>query len=162
MNLLYVIYLSSGLCSASFTVISAQVLAESCDLDTSSLQLPLIPQTTATPAPAPATDRAAMSAACAAAAGQHDELHTQTLPASEPLQDLIDGKIRCVEYSGGQVFVDAPRSAEKVYLPGSFNPLHEGHKAMMQAALDRAVGNSDSMVEGCFELAAVNADKVCA
>lgn len=56
--------------------------------------------------------------------------------------------------------VDAPRSAGKVYLPGSFNPLHEGHKAMMQAALKRAATGSGGEVEGCFELAAVNADKV--
>ena len=45
----------------------------------------------------------------------------------EPLQDLLDGRARSVEYSGGQVIVDAPRRG-RVYLPGSFNPLHEGHK----------------------------------
>lgn len=45
----------------------------------------------------------------------------------EPLQDLLDGRIRSVEYSGGQIIVDAPRRG-RVYLPGSFNPLHEGHK----------------------------------
>ena len=45
----------------------------------------------------------------------------------EPLQELLDGKVRSVEYSGGQVIVDAPRRG-RVYLPGSFNPLHDGHK----------------------------------
>ena len=45
----------------------------------------------------------------------------------EPLQDLLDGCVRSVEFSGGQVIVDAPRRG-RVYLPGSFNPLHEGHK----------------------------------
>ena len=45
----------------------------------------------------------------------------------EPLQDLLDGRARSVEYSGGQVIVDAPRRG-RAYLPGSFNPLHEGHK----------------------------------
>lgn len=45
----------------------------------------------------------------------------------EPLQELLEGRVRSVEYSGGQVIVDAPRRG-RVYLPGSFNPLHDGHK----------------------------------
>lgn len=48
----------------------------------------------------------------------------------EPLQELLDGRVRSVEYSGGQVIVDAPRRG-RVYLPGSFNPLHEGHKCAL-------------------------------
>ena len=45
----------------------------------------------------------------------------------EPLQALLDGTVRSVEFSGGQVIVDAPRRG-RVYLPGSFNPLHDGHR----------------------------------
>ena len=45
----------------------------------------------------------------------------------EPLVELLAGRVRAVEYSGGQVIVDAPRRG-RVYLPGSFNPLHEGHR----------------------------------
>ena len=44
-----------------------------------------------------------------------------------PLVELLAGRVRSVEYSGGQVIVDAPRRG-RVYLPGSFNPLHEGHR----------------------------------
>lgn len=42
------------------------------------------------------------------------------------LEDMWNGKIRTVEFSGGQVVRDAPR-AGRIYLPGSYNPLHEGH-----------------------------------
>ena len=34
--------------------------------------------------------------------------------------------------AGGNVYVDAPRPG-RIYLPGSFNPLHDGHKEMLQA-----------------------------
>jgi hypothetical protein len=43
-----------------------------------------------------------------------------------------------------------------VYLPGSFNPLHEGHKQMLAAAVKLAGPD----YEGCFELTVQNADKV--
>lgn len=137
---------------------TAQVLAEACDIDTGSLQLTLIHQTAAVSAATPAVDTPTTAAAQAAL--PYDELDTQILPASEPLQDLLDGKVRCVEYSGGQVFVDAPRSTGTVYLPGSFNPLHDGHRGMLQAAVQVAAANGDGAIEGCYELAVVNADKV--
>ncbi len=74
----------------------------------------------------------------------------------EPLQELLEGRVRSVEYSGGQVIVDAPRRG-RVYLPGSFNPLHEGHKcascvdptAHELGALDAA---RVALLQICFEL----------
>lgn len=45
----------------------------------------------------------------------------------EPLQALLDGKVQTVEYAGGRVVVEAPRR-RRVYLPGSFDPLHDGHR----------------------------------
>lgn len=45
----------------------------------------------------------------------------------DPLEDMVAGKIRTVEFSGGQVVLDAPR-AGRVYLSGSYNPLHDGHR----------------------------------
>lgn len=45
----------------------------------------------------------------------------------DPLQALLAGRARVVEFSGGRVLVDAPR-AGRLYLPGSFNPLHDGHR----------------------------------
>lgn len=61
-----------------------------------------------------------------------------------------------MEYSGGNVYIDAPRGRNRVYLPGSFNPLHDGHKAMLNAAVQQAGPDS----EGCYELTVMNADKV--
>jgi len=54
-----------------------------------------------------------------------EELQVRSLPRRDPLDALLAGEVRSVEYSGGRVFVDAPRPG-RVYLPGSFNPLHEG------------------------------------
>jgi hypothetical protein len=45
----------------------------------------------------------------------------------DPLEALLAGDVDAVEFSGGRVLVDAPRSG-RVYLPGSFNPLHDGHR----------------------------------
>ena len=47
----------------------------------------------------------------------------------DPLQLLLENKVQSVEFSGGQVIVDAAR-AGRIYLPGSFNPLHDGHKCV--------------------------------
>lgn len=46
---------------------------------------------------------------------------------STPLHELINGRVECVEFAGGHVYVDAPRK-RTVYLPGSFNPFHQGHR----------------------------------
>jgi hypothetical protein len=77
---------------------------------------------------------------------------------SDPIQDLLEGKVRSVEFCGGQVVVDAPRRG-RVYLPGSFNPLHEGHKQLLETAVKAAAAGGEE-VEGCFELSVGNADKV--
>ena len=47
----------------------------------------------------------------------------------DPLQLLLENQLQTVEFSGGQVIVDAAR-AGRIYLPGSFNPLHDGHKCV--------------------------------
>lgn len=62
-----------------------------------------------------------------------------------------------MEYSNGNVIVNAPRGA-KVYMAGSFNPLHEGHRGMLAAAL-KPRQNQQEQVEGCYELSVGNADK---
>lgn len=45
----------------------------------------------------------------------------------DPLEALLEGRVGSVEFSGGQVICDAARR-NRVYLPGSFNPLHDGHR----------------------------------
>ncbi|CAK0738768.1 hypothetical protein CVIRNUC_001090 [Coccomyxa viridis] len=89
------------------------------------------------------------------AAPQYERLQESVQSVEEPLQDLLDGRARSVEYSGGQVIVDAPRRG-RVYLPGSFNPLHEGHKGLLSAAL-KTKGLAET--DGCFELSVGNPDK---
>lgn len=91
---------------------------------------------------------------------QHDELLTQvTASASqaEALSDLLAGRVQCVEFSGGRIFVDVPRGPGQVYLPGSFNPLHHGHQDMLAAAVQMSEA---AQQQGCFELTVLNADKV--
>ncbi len=53
---------------------------------------------------------------------------------ADPVEELLKGNIQTVEYSNGNVIVNAPRGG-KVYMAGSFNPLHEGHRGMLAAAL---------------------------
>ena len=47
----------------------------------------------------------------------------------DPLDALLAGRVHVVEFSGGRVFVDAPRGG-RLYLPGSFNPIHDGHRCV--------------------------------
>lgn len=84
-----------------------------------------------------------------------DELtvETQELDHASILKELLNGRVSCVEFSGGNIYVDAPRR-NRIYLPGSFNPLHDGHTELLQAACRQHPER-----EGCFELSIGNADK---
>jgi len=72
----------------------------------------------------------------------------------DPLQELLEGKLTSVEFSGGQVICNAARR-NRVYLPGSFHPLHDGHKRLLAAACQMHGQPGD----GCFELSVGNPDK---
>lgn len=84
------------------------------------------------------------------------EVSTETersFSEDEELEQLLNGQICFKVYpfsSGGQ-----PSNTErKIILPGSFNPLHEGHIRLLEVA--------SSLVENgypCFEISAINADK---
>ena len=78
---------------------------------------------------------------------------TEANHVSHAVEKLISGDIRTVEFSGGMVYFDAPRR-NRIYLPGSFNPLHDGHKELLSAAQIKFPGK-----EGAFELSIGNADK---
>lgn len=70
------------------------------------------------------------------------------------IRSLLSGAVQTVEFSGGCVFLDAPRR-NRVYLPGSFNPMHEGHKQLLLVA-----SQHDPNKRGAaFELSVENADK---
>lgn len=72
---------------------------------------------------------------------------------SSAVELLIQSKIQTIEFSGGRIHLDTPRS-KKMYLPGSFNPLHKGHIELLEAA-QRCFPSK----EGAFELSIGNADK---
>jgi hypothetical protein len=60
----------------------------------------------------------------------NEEVEVSNEDLGDPITALLDTKIRCVEFCGPRdarlMVIDAPR-AHAVVLPGSFNPLHEGH-----------------------------------
>ncbi|MED6132310.1 hypothetical protein PIB30_017743 [Stylosanthes scabra] len=68
----------------------------------------------------------------------------------QELEQLINGQIDFKIYS----FSSGISAERKIILPGSFNPLHEGHLKLMEVAT-RICGDGYP----CFELSAVNADK---
>jgi len=79
-------------------------------------------------------------------------IQVQLVEFANPVASLLSGTFRCIEFSGHDYVLDAPRN-DALVLPGSFNPLHEGHLQMMQAA-EKQTGQ-----KGLFELAVVNPDK---
>ncbi|MEW5297071.1 MAG: hypothetical protein WDW36_000303 [Sanguina aurantia] len=83
-----------------------------------------------------------------------DVMEYSSAIAPDPLSELLAGGVQCVEFVGSRAVVDAPRP-RRVYLSGSFNPVHDGHKQLLAAAVD-ACGEG---VEGAFELSVGNADK---
>ncbi|KAL0028740.1 hypothetical protein WJX79_003641 [Trebouxia sp. C0005] len=86
-----------------------------------------------------------------------EHLQEETTEIADPIDALLKGDVQTVEYSNGNVVVDAPRGG-KVYMAGSFNPLHEGHRGMLAAALT-AQQDKQGQVEGCYEMSVGNADK---
>lgn len=81
-----------------------------------------------------------------------EKVEVESKPTTDPITDLLDGRIECVEFHGEHVIVNAPRH-QKAVLPGSFNPLHEGHRNMLKVA-ERILGKP-----GIFELTISNPDK---
>lgn len=64
----------------------------------------------------------------------NEPLQEELTEMADPVEELLQGRVRTVEYSNGRVVVDAPRSGP-VYMAGSFNPLHQGHRGMLAAAI---------------------------
>ena len=81
-----------------------------------------------------------------------DSLEVERTTRPDPLEQLLAGDIRwLVRHPGGSMDIEG--TAPPVLLPGSFNPLHTGHREMMEAA-GRATGQA-----GAFELSVTNVDK---
>jgi hypothetical protein len=67
----------------------------------------------------------------------------------DPVMALLEGRVRTVEFSGKSgernVVVDAPRR-NCVVMPGSFNPLHDGHRCVINF---NGYDTSGRYAEGC-------------
>jgi hypothetical protein len=81
-----------------------------------------------------------------------EEIHTESSPASDPLAALLGGHLPVVcREPDGRLHADGPRPG--LLLPGSFNPLHEGHCRLA------AVASRMTNRPAAFEMTVVNADK---
>ncbi len=81
-----------------------------------------------------------------------DSLEMERVARPEPLVELLAGDARwVVRLPDGSM--EAEGEAPSLLLPGSFNPLHAGHREMMAAAAS-ATGQY-----GAFELSVTNVDK---
>ncbi|VVB08011.1 unnamed protein product [Arabis nemorensis] len=81
-----------------------------------------------------------------------DESETQFSEEQE-LEQLINGELcfKIYPFSGEAHGSDEDR---KIILPGSFNPLHDGHLKLLEVAMSVSGGGYP-----CFEISAINADK---
>ncbi|XP_015876775.1 uncharacterized protein LOC107413355 isoform X2 [Ziziphus jujuba] len=71
----------------------------------------------------------------------------------QELEQLINGEI-CFKVYPFSSDIHVTNAERKVILPGSFNPLHEGHLKLLEVASSICGG-----AYPCFEISAVNADK---
>ena len=87
-----------------------------------------------------------------------DSLEVDRVARPEPLDELLAGDVRWAvrRPDGG---MEAEGNVPLVLLPGSFNPLHAGHREMMDSAVRAAGGIRPELVEGAFELSVTNVDK---
>jgi hypothetical protein len=86
-----------------------------------------------------------------------DVMERTSRPLGDPLEYLASGECDVVEYTRGACTAVgvAPRSNNCVVLPGSFNPIHDGHRGMLRAALSLRPSGTMPV----YELAVTNADK---
>ncbi|KAJ7528039.1 hypothetical protein O6H91_16G080600 [Diphasiastrum complanatum] len=84
----------------------------------------------------------------------HDTLHASRsdFTEDEQLDQLVNGETCMISYSGKQT-IAGPIKGRRFILSGSFNPLHEGHLKLLDAAC------SVAECVPCFEMSAINADK---
>lgn len=77
--------------------------------------------------------------------------------------DLLSQKIMFFQVSdSGNIFKGLTKTStlqKKLVIPGSFNPLHEGHIAMMKAARNLAKEKGLSYDQEVFEISVFNVDK---
>ncbi len=81
-----------------------------------------------------------------------EKLETETLVCANHLAELLSGHQSCVcVETDGRMRIDGPKPG--LLVPGAFNPLHEGHRRLMEVA-EKLTG-----LPAAFELSIVNVDK---
>ena len=81
-----------------------------------------------------------------------DRLEVERTARPDPLEQLLSGEARwLVRHPDGTLVVEGEVPA--VLLPGSFNPIHIGHREMMARAIERLE------TSGGYELSVTNVDK---
>ena len=81
-----------------------------------------------------------------------DFLEVEREARPEPLEQLLTGEVRwVVRHPDGSI--EAEGDVPPVLLPGSFNPLHVGHREMIDTAV------LEAGLPGAFELSVTNVDK---
>ncbi|MEE3259193.1 MAG: hypothetical protein VX293_08280 [Candidatus Latescibacterota bacterium] len=96
--------------------------------------------------------------ACGGAGGggslpDYAEYSQRALSLDDPLGLLLDGELDLVEMSADEILLPEVDRDNRLLLPGSFNPLHEGHQHLAAAA-GRLSGRAPSL-----ELSVENVDK---
>ncbi|MFH1569014.1 MAG: hypothetical protein ABIL09_13545 [Gemmatimonadota bacterium] len=81
------------------------------------------------------------------------EVARRSVPACEPVEELLDGTRACTWCAADGAPVPAPEPGRLILLPGSFNPVHRGHLELAAAAARRAARMP------ALELSVENVDK---
>jgi hypothetical protein len=86
-----------------------------------------------------------------------EAVSSSLVPFADPLGALLarDPAVRVLQLRGGAAVAAVGAAAPRVLLPGSFNPLHAGHAALLAAAVAAAGPGA----RGGYELSVSNADK---
>ena len=80
--------------------------------------------------------------------GAEIEIEERFEAREDPISALLAGRASSVELGGGlPAVVDAPRGPGRVYLSGSFNPLHAGHEGLLRAAVAAAEAEAEATAE---------------
>ena len=93
-----------------------------------------------------------------------DSLEVDRVARPDPLDELLAGDVGWVVRRPDGT-LETESDVPQVLLPGSFNPLHVGHREMMESAVQAAGGLYPEPVvhpesaEGAFELSVTNVDK---